>query len=167
VTKADLTSQTLRKLLDYDQETGVFTWKRLRRQGRARVGDAAGAVNGAGYRQIGFALYGAKQCHRLAWLHVYGRWPVGEIDHINGDKLDNRISNLRDVSRKQNQQNQRLPPRNNQSGFLGVCKDARQGFKATLMNNKQSIYLGSFKTPEEAYEAYLKAKRELHSHCTI
>ena len=85
--------------LQYDPETGHFTWQI--NHPRVRRGMVAGAKNAGGYVHIkvcGRDYY----AHRLAWFFTFGRWPVDTIDHINGVKSDNRISNLRELSREQN-----------------------------------------------------------------
>jgi hypothetical protein len=163
---ADLTAQRLRELLDYDPATGVFTW-RVYRSGNAKQGAVAGSIDRNGYRVFCFAKHGMQAGGRLAWFYVHGRWPNGVIDHINGVVDDNRIANLRDVNTAQNLQNIKRHRKQNKSGFLGVtsCKDGR--FSASIECDTVRHYLGNFKTPEEAHACYLKAKRELHSTCTI
>ncbi len=161
--KANLTAQRLRELLDYDQETGIFTWKIPR--GAFKIGDASGSLKAAGYIYIGidFESYLA---HRLAWLHVHGEWPQNQIDHINGNRSDNRISNLRDVSTSENQQNQRRAKRNNKLGFLGVSAYGNK-FGARINIPGRVINIGCFDTPEEAHAAYLAEKRKIHPASTI
>lgn len=97
---------TLRTLLDYNPLTGQFTW-RVRAAHRIHVGDIAGVIcKSTGYRVIG--INGVRHsAHRLAWLHVHGEWPAQNIDHINGDRSDNRIENLRDVSQQTNTLNRK------------------------------------------------------------
>lgn len=146
-----LDADVVREALSYAPSTGEFHWRRSTR-GR-RAGSLAGGVNSTGYVQIrlGGKLYKA---HRLAWLHHYGSWPARMIDHINRDKSDNRIMNLRDVGRSENSRNRdRLS--NNTSGFTGVSQDRRTGKWGAY------IRLGYFDTPEEAGEAYLRAKKLL------
>jgi hypothetical protein len=104
--------------------------------------------------------------HRLAWMYVYGKWPRNDIDHINGNPLDNRIENLRDVTELGNNQNLRRPKKGNISGFLGVAPNHSRWLAKITVSGKQ-IYLGTYNTPEEAHQAYLAAKRVLHSTCTI
>jgi hypothetical protein len=104
--------------------------------------------------------------HRAAWLYVHGKWPNGQIDHINGDRSDNRISNLRDVSHSVNQQNVHRPRRDNASGFLGVTRQKNLWTSQVTVSGK-TLHLGLFKTPEEAASAYLEAKRKHHTGCTI
>lgn len=86
-----LTVERLRELLDYDPETGVFRWKEPRR--KCRVGEVAGSLRKDGYVkiQVDGRFY---QAHRLAWLCVYGVWPSA-IDHIDGNRANNAIANLR------------------------------------------------------------------------
>lgn len=102
--------------LSYDRETGGFFWRK--RSGSQCAGNKAGTVSADGYVKI--KITGKMfMAHRLAWLFTYGDWPRGEIDHINGDRADNRISNLRDVSRSANQRNAKRR-RDNTSGITGV-----------------------------------------------
>jgi hypothetical protein len=150
--KADVTAEYLRELLDYDPETGVFTYRR-------RVGNRfgiAGCQGKWGYWQIkiNYSLYKA---HRLAWLHVHGEWPKQKIDHINGIKTDNRIVNLRDVSDCVNAQNLQRPRRNKKNPApLGAFWHPSTGTWTSyrVMNGKRT-YLGRFQTPEEAHHAYV------------
>ena len=119
---ADITAQRLRELLHYDPETGHFT-RKVRTAQRHRVGDRADLVsttgNLAGYYRV--ALGGTKYlAHRLAWFYVHGMWPAGEIDHIDADRGNNRIANLRDVPAQMNKENFRRARVDNRSGLLGV-----------------------------------------------
>lgn len=97
--------QTARSLFSYDAETGLLTWL-VHRGTRARAGAVAGGVNGDGYRHVCVNRRMFK-VHRLAWLLHFGAWPEHEIDHVNGQRDDNRIANLRDVPHALNQLNQR------------------------------------------------------------
>lgn len=160
----------LRQTLAYDPDTGVFTWAVTRRgrNGRSDAGQVAGGLQSAGgYRRISIGGQ-SYQAHTLAWLWVHGKFPQGDIDHINGQKDDNRIANLRDVSRSVNLQNMRKPRNTNTSGYLGVSLFKRTGkYTAEITINYQKKNLGYFSTAEEASAAYLKAKRELHEGCTL
>jgi len=163
--KTDLTAERLRELLDYDPETGIFI-NRISR-GKAKNGCQAGSRHHDGYRQICIdgRVYGE---HRLAWIYVYSVTPLNDIDHIDGNRSNNAISNLRDVSRSQNLQNQRVCRSDNKSGFLGVSwNQETELWYARIQINKIQKGLGYFKTPEDAHLAYLNAKREIHSTCTI
>ena len=164
--KNDLTAQRLRELLQYDSKSGSLTWIE-RTSHRVKIGRTAGTVNGWGRMQIGVLghLYYA---HRLAWLYSYGEWPTQVIDHIDGDPLNNRITNLRDVPQEINSQNTRIANANNKSGLLGAfwhCQN--KNWRARIMVSGKSHSLGCFKTPEAAHEAYKQAKRRLHEGCTI
>lgn len=160
-----LTLERAKELLEYDPETGVMRWAQDRSIA-VKKGQIAG-TKGNGYRQL--IVEGARlRGHRIAWLMVYGVWPKGDIDHINGVRDDNRIANLRDVTRSVNVQNQRRPQVHGKSGFLGVSwnKNARK-WSATIRIGGRSRHLGLFVTAEEAYQAYLNKKREAHEGCTI
>ena len=91
----------IREYLSYNKDTGDLTWIK-KPSDRARVGAIAGSVNNFGYMHVG--LKGKQyKIHRVAWFLYYGVEPTLDIDHINGDRSDNRISNLRELSRKDNQ----------------------------------------------------------------
>jgi radical SAM protein with 4Fe4S-binding SPASM domain len=159
-----LIQERLLQVLDYSPKTGVFT-RRLKQTGVAQ-GAIAGSMDQGGYlvTSVDGKLY---KCHRLAWLYIIGNWPQGVIDHINGNKSDNRFENLRDVTKTQNIQNQRKAQISNKStGVLGVFKNG-SGFAARISHNNTKIYLGTFKTTDEAKAAYIAAKRVLHISCTI
>jgi hypothetical protein len=103
--------------------------------------------------------------HRLAWMYVYGRWPAKglDIDHINGNRQDNRIANLREVTRGQNMQNQRRASSRSTTGLLGVLRKSRR-FAAHITADGRTHCLGTFDTPEEAHRVYMDAKSRLHIH---
>ena len=159
-----LSVSRLRELLHYDPLSGVFTW-RVRPNKRARVhpGDVAGVVNRRGYRYIG--VEGARYlAHRLAWLYSYGVWPVNEIDHVDRHPTNNSLSNLRDVTHAENQQNKQAAyVGNRSSGLLGVCLDRRNGkWKAHIQAFGIRKHIGFFDTKVAAQSAYLSAKQTLH-----
>ena len=159
-----ITQARLHELLSYDPETGVMRW-RVDRARTAKAGQIAGTRNDRGYISIAIdrKVYRA---HRLAWLYIHGKWPNYEVDHIDGDRTNNRIKNLRDVKKSVNLQNQRHASANNKSGFLGVCKRGNY-WRAEICVNGKTRFLGSFATPEEAHQAYVNAKRGLHDGCTL
>lgn len=160
-----VSSEWLREHLSYDVETGIFLW-RAKPKPTYDISKPAGSLTYAGYLNISIKrrLYKA---HRLAWLYVTGEWPKHQIDHVNGVRHDNRFVNLRDVTNSVNNQNLRAPQQGS-SGYLGVSFSKRNGkWRSAIWVNKKHVYLGEFKTPEEAHERYLTAKRELHAGCTI
>ena len=154
---SELTAEYLRSILDYAQETGIFTWK-VSTSRRVKAGDKAGSLDGGGYLSIKVCSR-RYQAHRLAWFYVYGSWPKDQIDHINRNKTDNRIANLRDVSHKQNGQNASKPS-NNTSGHPGVCWHKRDSkWVAQIRHNYKRIHLGLFENLEEALSARKAAEK--------
>lgn len=159
-----LTVERLRQLLRYDHSDGEFYWL-VSSAIRIRVGDQAGSVNGHGRKYI--KVDGAQlPAHRLAWLYVHGSFPQFEIDHIDGNPLNNRIENLRDVPGRINAQNRRQAHSSSKSGVLGVTRKGVR-WKAQIAIDGRKLYLGTFDKVEQASGAYMKAKRELHSGCTV
>jgi hypothetical protein len=153
-----LTVEELKQLLDYDQNTGVFTWK-VKRRGTNGIGSVAGKIKPRGYRIIGISGQDYL-AHRLAWLYMTGNWPEQSIDHINGHRADNRIDNLRDVSHRDNQCN-RHTHRNGRLVGASYHKPS-QKWVAQIYINGRLIYLGNFPTEEAAHQAYLTALAPLH-----
>ena len=152
-----LTAEQLRDIFNYNPDSGVFSWRQGR--GPVKAGHVAGTVNARGYRYITInkRFYLA---HRLAWLHFYGVWPEGEVDHKNQNKSDNKIENLRDVTHSQNMHN-RPKYANNNSGFRGVSWNRSLAlWRAEISVNKKKIHLGYFNTAESAYSAYTTAREE-------
>ncbi|MDI4633332.1 HNH endonuclease [Pelomonas sp. V22] len=157
-----LTAERLRELLTYDPETGLFI-RRVNRPGKwGKAGTVAGHINAHGYRVI---WIGANHmAHRLAWLYVHGAWPDGQLDHINQDKTDNRLENLRLVTHAENMQN-RPHQRNNSTGLKGVLPRTKYGgWPALICANNKQIWLGTFDSPEAAHAAYCAAAARLHTH---
>lgn len=157
----ELTQEELKILFHYDLDTGTFT-RLLRTSNKAQVGQIAGCHSSRGYRVI--RVYGKLYpSHRLAWLYVHGEFPAEGLDHINGDKCDNRINNLRLASPSENLQNIRGPFAGNISGLLGASFHKQcNRWSAAIRTKGKRTYLGLFSTPEAAHQAYLNAKRELH-----
>lgn len=158
----ELTSSRLKELVYYDPETGEF----CRMVSVANI--LAGPVNPKpsknGYLRmhIDGRLY---YLHRLAWLYVYGEWPK-EVDHIDGNPVNNKINNLRNCSHKQNMQNMSTKTIA-VSGLKGaywhpIC----QMWQAKIRYDNRTKSLGYFHSPEEAHQAYLKAKSNVHEFFT-
>lgn len=148
------TQEELHRLFDYNPDTGVLTWKKKR--GCKAAGQAAGTRHTHGYRVIQVAGKRA-YAHRLVWCYVTGEWPSLEIDHVNRVKDDNRILNLRESTRQQNQWN--LPRRrDNTSGAVGVSWDAsRSKWSARISVDGRTQHLGRFTDFIEAETAYRTA----------
>lgn len=154
----EITAEQLRELLVYDPETGRFTW-RVALPGQ-KAGSPAGCLDSYGYVVI--RINGAnRKAHRLAWLHTYGTLPDGQVDHINRERADNRIANLRSATVQENQHNQSDARRGNKAGLLGVSPK-RGKWRAQIKVDGKKLHIGTFDTPEAAHEAYLEAKRKLH-----
>ena len=157
-----ITAEELKKHLSYNPETGVFL-RLTASGGKSKVGHPAGFLSDMGYLCIGINRKTYK-AHRLAFLYVNGEWPIGDIDHINGIKNDNRITNLRDVSHQVNGFNQRNAHSHSKSGILGVHWDQRtQKWRAQIKLHGKKKHLGLFQTAEEAHSMYLQTKRNHHS----
>lgn len=133
--------------LTYNPEEGVFY------RGNHRAG---GSDCSKGYRRI---MYNGKRYkeHVLAWYFYYGIWPSNQIDHINGNKSDNRIVNLRDVTQTINMYNKQKAHKNSMTGYLGVSQN-RSRYVARIRVKDKLIYLGSYSTPEEAQQHYMEFK---------
>lgn len=145
------------EVLAYDRETGAFTY-RVRVAQRAPAGAIAGSVNSEGYRHI--RIDGrAYKAHRLAWLIETGSWPTAMIDHINGDRDDNRIANLREATRSQNLANSKVI----RAGKLtqkGISQRSKGRWIARIQANGTSQFLGSFASEQNAVAAYVRAAKE-------
>lgn len=155
-----ITHSELTELLAYDPETGVFTWLKtpVARVSRIKVGDEAGVI-ADGYRAIG--IKGKRyQAHQLAWFYVHKVWAEGLLDHEDRNGLNNRIKNLRPASKRTNAYNR------SKDSFRKLPKwvyPNHSKFMARVSTlDKKSKYLGTFETPELAYEAAKKYAKEHH-----
>lgn len=149
-----MTLDRLKELVHYEPETGHFTWRIS--SSVARPGERAGGGHGLGYRAMGLD-YKKYLEHVLAWFYMTGEWPSSEIDHINGDKADNRWTNLRLATRSQNNHNRHLT-RRNKSGVHGVHKHGNK-FRARLYVSGVHVDLGVFDTLAEARAARIAAEK--------
>ncbi len=151
-TDCTLSQEFIKSILDYNAETGEWFWKTKLK---------AGGVCPLGYGRIKINKKSYK-AHRLAWLYVHGEFPKDFIDHINGDRLDNRLCNLRLATNAENQENRVKPCCTNNAGFLGVNFNKHAGkFAARIQVNGKRIHVGYFDTPEEASSAYMAQKTKL------
>lgn len=158
-----LTIERLHQVLDYNKETGEFVWKHRDKQ-KQKIGQIA--TRSLAYDYLGVCVDGIRySAHRLAIFYVLGTWPK-IVDHINGNKLDNRYLNLRSVDEFINTQNLRKARKNNKVNLLGVYQ-ARKKYMSCIRVNKKTLHLGAFDSKESAHEAYLQAKRKYHDGCTI
>jgi len=146
------------KILEYNPDTGEFKWKKTRSRS-AKKGQIAGYLRPDGYISI-MAYRKRLLAHRLAWLCTTGEWPTGEIDHINRNRADNRIENLRDVPRILNTHNMGSR-KGSSSAHVGVCWDtAGNKWKARIRRKGKVYHLGMFDTEEEAGKAYALASKK-------
>ncbi len=169
-----MNAEDIRRLLSYEPLTGELTWrqrtpdmfvpgKRTADQicnmwNGKHAGKQAGTASLIGYRYVHIENVFHKE-HRLIWLHVMGDWPISDIDHIDGDKSNNAIHNLRLASRSQNCANTKIR-KDNGCGFKGVSYHSQlRKYQARIQINGRSMSLGCFETPEQAHEAYVKAAR--------
>lgn len=158
--KEILTAEEARRLLDYNPETGELTW-RIRVSPAVLPGAKAGCLHNSGYAilKVKRKMY---QAHRVAWLIAFGRWPLEVIDHINGVRNDNRLTNLRECAHFENMQN--VPKSQGKSSkYLGVTFHKRHGkwsARVSLQGVRENI--GYFETEGEAFAAYCDAKRQAH-----
>lgn len=155
-----LTQKRLKSLLTYDPDTGDFRW-RVKRP-RCAIGATAGTATYHGYSAI--KIDGVThRAHRLVWLYEFGRWPAGELDHINRNRSDNRVANLRETSRFLNCQN-RQKPATAHSSHIGVSKGfAGKGWRAYIDKHGCRITLGTYPTEHAAVEARKTAERQLYA----
>ena len=161
-----LTAERLRAVVHYDPETGKFT-RLVRLAQRHKAGDDACHATANGYQRVG--IDGERHlAHRLAWLYVHGTWPEHHIDHVNGDRSDNRLANLRDVPQSINLQNRRKPQADNKSGYLGVYWErGAKRWRSRVQLNGKAHEVGLFDDPAVAHAAYLTKKRALHQGCSL
>lgn len=166
---ADLTAARLREMLNYDETTGKFTWRRRAREefpdARAwKIWNTRYAETKAGSFQITLGYIAIRllgftyRAHRLAWLYKHGHWPF-VVDHINGVRHDNRLCNLREATASLNNQN-----RHQSSGKTGVVgvSPCPNGFVAYITVNGRQKRIGQFPTVEMARSAYVAEKRKHH-----
>jgi hypothetical protein len=155
-----------RDKFNYDPESGLLTHRTS--HFKSKIGKVAGGRDNNGYVHVKIKD-DSYPAHRIAWLLTYGELPSRFLDHINGDRADNRIANLRLATQSENNQNQRKARSDNKStGILGVHYFPEgDKYRPRIMVDGKSVYLGLFETEKEARAAYLTAKRLLHPFGTI
>lgn len=150
-----LTVSELKNLVNYDPGSGIVTWKA---RPRVRAGKIVGSIHSAGYLEArigGCRVY----LHRVGWALMTGTWPDGQIDHINGDRNDNRWSNLRLADQQHNSANMKKRA-NNKCGWKGVVRRSNRWLAYIHIGGK-THYLGTFSHAVEAHNAYVaRAKQE-------
>jgi len=159
----DLTAEYVRECLDYDRESGLLTWKARPREhfksdhgwkqfNEEYPGKNAGGINiRDGYVTVGINGKSYK-VHRLAWLIAYGEWPKNQIDHADGIRHNNSISNLSDVTPSQNLKNKSLG-HNNTSGCIGVYLTKEKTWRVRIRVNQKNLHIGTFKNKKDAFAA--------------
>jgi hypothetical protein len=165
--QALLTQELLKEKLHYDKDTGIFTWTDSKLNSASMRNKEAGCISKSGYRSIAMRFDGKFTnfyAHRLAWLYEYGEFPKLQVDHINQNKLDNRINNLREVTHRENRRN--LPMlKTNKTGFCGVSfHKTRKKYQANIMVDNRQKHLGYFENPEDAAKAVKEAKEHYGFH---
>lgn len=156
-----ITQATLKELLNYNPETGAFTWRKVGKH--IQEGRLAGTLNSQGYSKIHVQRKEYK-AHRLAWLYTYGTFPENQIDHINGVRDDNRIDNLRAVTNAENHRNRKLRCTNT-SGVSGVSWfRPNKAWGAYISDDGKRIFLGLFADLFSAVAARKSAERKYNYH---
>jgi hypothetical protein len=166
--KQILTAARAHELLVHDEDAGVLRWK-VKRGNHINAGDVAGPPGSmrGGYLRV-YVEGKTYSVHRVVWLMHFGVHATGEIDHIDGNKANNRMCNLRDVPRTQNQENLKRAHKDNGTGLLGVSFHKKnRKFTAHITIAGKAKYLGSYLTANAAHQAYLEEKRKAHRGCTI
>lgn len=162
VTKPNV--ERLRELFCVRADGALIRRNTFRRN--AQAGSIAGCLHHTGYvyvRVDGHRL----PAHHIVWAIEHDCYPALDLDHINGKRADNRVQNLREVSRSVNSQNRRKANRNGSSGLLGAHKRLDGYVAVVYLPTGRRIERGIFPTAVEAHEAYIELKRRFHEGCTL
>lgn len=168
-TISPFTAEYLRSIIDYNPETGIFTWlrrapatfnpKQIRAESVANrwnarfAGKHPKSFDQQGYRHVVINRRKYK-AHRLAWLYMTGEWPPEHIDHVDMNPKNNTFANLRLATHAENQRN-RGKSNTNKSGFKGVSWDKLcRKWRAQITVRGKHTYLGIFDDPADAHNAY-------------
>lgn len=166
ISKNDMTQETLHEYLDYNPASGELIWKTKKHSSKVVVGTRAGSISTTNRHRVLRLLGHLYAEHRLVWLHYYGEWPKGHVDHVNHDEQDNRIENLRDVSQKENNMNN-SKRRDNSTGHPGVWinkLNSKKKFMAELTLDRKRVHYSSHYSLEEAIAARKKAEQDFGFH---
>lgn len=161
----DLSAEYLRSIIEYDPESGEFSWKRRpgypAKWNTRYSGKIAGTVC-TYHNRILIRIDGKQyQAHRLAWLYMTGEWPQDDIDHKDCNRLNNKFNNLRSCTHTQNCANTK--GRSGRCGLKGVDYHKRmKKYRARIRMGGTQVFLGNFDTPDDAHEAYCKAVYKFH-----
>lgn len=157
----------LKKQVSYDPLTGILTRISKPFKSKAELGPIKGSVKKEGHLRV--SIHGVeKYFHQIAWFLHYGVWATQIIDHEDGDPTNNRILNLREVTKLGNLHNQRRAHHHSKSGLLGAhFRKDKKKFESQIWAEGVRHRLGYFDTAEEAHHAYVIAKRQLHATCTL
>lgn len=157
-----ITQKQIKELIHYDKDSGVFTWK-VDRQNIAKKGMVAGSSASDNYLVL--TLFNKQyKAHRIAWMYEYGHFPKDNIDHINGNKKDNRIINLRDVTSLINHKNMSIDKRN-KSGKTGVTwHKLSKKWITNISVDKRLVHLGYFENIEDAIKVRQEAENKYSFH---
>lgn len=148
-----MTHEECLRLFNYDKESGKLYWK-IKPSNSVAIGREVGSTNSNGYLQAK-----KKMVHKIIWLHQKGVWTDNQLDHINGNRKDNRIENLREVTNRINCQNKKV---HREGNLLGAYFDKRRNhWRSQIRVDKNIIYLGCFKTQLEAHSTYINKCKEL------
>jgi hypothetical protein len=157
------THEQLKSWLDYDPETGVLTWiGRPPHSSRVVIGSQAGAIKrtrSGVYMHTQILGYRTGN-HRIAWFWMTGKWPNKQIDHKDGDGLNNAWDNLREATKEQNMSNRRQP--RTSKNLKGTSRSKSGKWKSQINHNGKTIHIGTYTTEEEAHKAYCEAAVKLH-----
>ena len=158
-----MTAELLRSMLHYDKEVGIFTW--IVDRHRHRAGTVAGSLSTHEGRPDRWQIEVLGKTYfasRLAWLWVHGRWPNGLVDHRDRDTLNNQFNNLREADECQNSWNSTHKPGHKHMQGVHFDKRTPNRWRARIVVNKKTIYIGPFATEAEAHKAYKQAAKEKH-----
>lgn len=149
-----MNSEVLVNYFTYDDDTGLLRWKR--NKGNYIAGDEAGTVMKSGHIRVG-VNGDYKLAHRVAWLLYYGAPPTGVVDHIDGDPSNNKITNLRDITQRENSRNQK----HHRDGATSGISNSSGKWRAYTTIKKKQIFLGYHPTKEAALEARIIGEKRL------